>query len=64
MNFSAHISSIVPIINAIKKPFPRHTIGYVAAIQKLCLEIPYPLILTMVAEKNRILKKRYGEFYP
>ena len=64
MSFSAHISSIAPIINGIQKPFPGYTVGYVATIQKFRLGIPYPLILTMVAEKNKNLENEVWKVLP
>ena len=53
---SAHILTIAPIINGIQKPYPGYSVGYVAIIQKFRLEIPYPFILTMVAEKNQSIE--------
>lgn len=64
MSYSAHISSIAPVINGIQKPFPGYTVGYVAIIQKFSLKTPYPLILTMVAEKNQNLENEVWRVLP
>jgi len=64
MHNSAHISTIAPIINGIQKPYPGYTVAYVAIIQKFHLEIPYPLILTMVAEKNQSLENEVWRVFP
>lgn len=64
MTNSAHISSFAPIINGIQKPFPGYTVGYVAIIQKFSLSVPYPLIFTMVAEKNQHLENELWRVFP
>lgn len=61
---SAYISNLAPTINGIQKPYPGHTVGYAAIIQKFFLEIPYPNILTMVAEKNQSLKNEQWKVFP
>ncbi len=64
MYTSARISNIAPIINGVQKPYPGYTVGYAAIIQKFRLEIPYPLILTMVAEKNHGLENEVWKVLP
>ncbi len=64
MSPSSHISNIAPIINGVQKPFSGYTVGYVAIIQKFRIEIPYPLILTMVSEKNQHLENELWRVLP
>lgn len=64
MNSGAHISSIAPIINGVQKPYPGFTVGYAGIIQKLTLPIPYPSILTMVAEKNQHFENEVWRVLP
>lgn len=64
MNASAYISNNAPIINGTQKPYPGFTVGYAAIIQKFQLAIPFPLILTMVAEKNQSLENEKWKVLP
>jgi hypothetical protein len=64
MIYSAHISSLAPIIIGIQKPVPGYTVGYVAIIQKFSLEVPFPIVLTMVAEKNQNLENEVWRVLP
>lgn len=64
MNDSAYISSAAPIINGIQKPYPGFTVGYVAIIQKFRLTIPFPLIFTMIAEKNQHFENELWRVFP
>ena len=64
MIYSARISSLAPIINGIQKPVPGYTVGYVAIIQKFSLEVPFPIVLTMVAEKNQNLENEGWRVLP
>lgn len=64
MNISAHISSFAPLISGIQKPYPGYTVGYVAIIQKFRLSVPYPLIFTMISEKNQHLESELWRVLP
>ena len=64
MKNSAHFLDFAPLINGVTKPFSGWTVGYSAIIQKLNLPIPYPLIFTMVSEKNHSFENEGWKVFP
>lgn len=53
MNQSAHFLDYAPIMHGEAKPFQGWVVGYVAIIEKLNLQIPFPAIKVMVSERNQ-----------
>ena len=64
MIYGAHISNLAPLINGIKKPVSGYTVGYVAIIQKFSLKVPFPLVMSMVSEKNQRIENEVWRVLP
>jgi len=56
MAINAYFLDDAPQIQGIAKPCPGWIVGYTAVIEKLKLQIPLPLVKTMVSEKYRNVK--------
>jgi hypothetical protein len=61
---SAHFSNNAPIIHMEVKPYQGWVVGYVAIIEKLKLQIPYPSMKAMVSEKNQRLETEIWKVFP
>ena len=61
---SAHFSNNAPIIHMEVKPYQGWVVGYVAIIEKLKLQIPYPSMKAMVSEKNQRLETETWKVFP
>ncbi len=64
MTDCAYFSNNAPIINGEAKPYQGWVVGYVAIIEKLKLQVPYPSIKTMVSEKNQKLQTDTWQVFP
>lgn len=64
MTDSAHFSSNAPIFRGESKPIQGWVVGYVAIIEKLSLQIPYPSVKTMVSEKNQKFETESWKVFP
>ena len=61
---SAHFSSSAPIFHGEVKPIQGWVVGYVAIIEKLNLQIPYPSVKAMVSEKNQKFETETWKVFP
>ena len=64
MTDSAHFSSNAPIFRGESKPIQGWVVGYVAIIEKLSLQIPYPSVKTMVSEKYQKFETESWKVFP
>lgn len=64
MTNSAHFSNNAPVILGEAKPYLGWVVGYVAIIEKLKLQIPYPITKPMVSEKNQRLENERWRVFP
>jgi Fic family protein len=64
MTNSAHFSNNAPIIHGDRKPYKGWVVGYAAIIEKLKLQIPYPITKAMVSEKNQQLETDTWKVFP
>lgn len=64
MTRSAHFAKNAPIIQGEVKPSSGWVVGYVAVIEKLKLLIPYPVVKSMVSEKNQRLESEHWRVFP
>ncbi len=64
MTNSAHFLNNAPIIHGETKHYLGWAVGYVAIIEKLKLQIPYPITKAMVSEKNQRLETDTWRVFP
>lgn len=64
MNHNTHFSNNAPIIHGVAKPYPGWIVGYTAIIEKLNLQMPLPVIKTMISEKNQRIETKTWNVFP